>query len=668
MRSWRKKKVFLGRSVSVRLVPTRVLLGVKYLAARLILASLKVIIRGIGFAYVAQMQVLLYSTERTRDTVNSVASKRSCRRKLERHNTRRRRKSQDPKGAVYGEPQGELHNEDIACDDEEAGKDCQVVEKEALVESVDGNISTLRSAPNSQNLNSDSGVSVGTPKDGGKDDDSKISLSPSNCDNKSFYSSVCPTGRISFKLYDWNPAEFPRRLRLQIFEWLANMPVELEGYIRPGCTILTAFLAMPTFMWAKLFEDPLSYLHDFVIMPGKMLSKRSPMLIYMNNMIFHVMKDENSVMKVNMEGQAPRLHYVHPICFEAGKPIEFVACGSNMLQPKFRLLVSFAGKYLAYDYCVALPHCHTEGCSSSDHQLCKICISHIEPNVFGPAFIEVENQSGLSNFIPVIIGDEKICSEIKVMQQRFDASHPSNGSQCVVSEQRQMVFSEFILDIAWLLKKPSAESFLQFRSSSQIQRLHSLLNFLLHHELTAILDKVSQNLKIILDKIEISRVVYGISDSDMELLQKYMDWANNMLLKKAKKSDGLAFQWACTVEEGGSQRFSRSDVHSAAPFNSEDLESSSDGKSGVMENSSAVVRSEKVPLLSKEVVMDVNVIRGRPNKSCSLTLSNRIIKPRLTVFLIATVAVCLGVCAILLHPKQVSKLAVSIRRCLTEKL
>lgn len=30
-------------------------------------------------------------------------------------------------------------------------------------------------------------------------------------------SSQCPTGRISFKLYDWNPAEFPRRLRLQVF-------------------------------------------------------------------------------------------------------------------------------------------------------------------------------------------------------------------------------------------------------------------------------------------------------------------------------------------------------------------------------------------------------------------------------------------------------------------
>jgi len=30
------------------------------------------------------------------------------------------------------------------------------------------------------------------------------------------------------------------------------MPVELEGYIRPGCTILTVFIAMPQHMWDKV--------------------------------------------------------------------------------------------------------------------------------------------------------------------------------------------------------------------------------------------------------------------------------------------------------------------------------------------------------------------------------------------------------------------------------
>ncbi|KAF5941694.1 hypothetical protein HYC85_019336 [Camellia sinensis] len=168
------------------------------------------------------------------------------------------------------------------------------------------------------------------------------------------------------------------------------MPVELEGYIRPGCTILTMFISMPNFMWSKLHEDPVMYIPDLVGAPGKMLYGRGSLLVYLNNVIFRVMRDGTSVMQVKVEEQAPKLCYVHPTCFEAGKPMEFMACGINLLQPKFRFLVSFAGKYLAYDYCVP-PLCgDTEGVTANfNHQLLKIYIPHTEPDLFGPAFIEV---------------------------------------------------------------------------------------------------------------------------------------------------------------------------------------------------------------------------------------------------------------------------------------
>lgn len=52
--------------------------------------------------------------------------------------------------------------------------------------------------------------------------------------------------------------------------------------------------------------------------------------------------DGTSVMKVEVKMQAPKLHYVHPNCFEAGKPMEFVACGSNLLRPKFRCVVNLS--------------------------------------------------------------------------------------------------------------------------------------------------------------------------------------------------------------------------------------------------------------------------------------------------------------------------------------
>ncbi|GMP60348.1 hypothetical protein CsSME_00023250 [Camellia sinensis var. sinensis] len=150
------------------------------------------------------------------------------------------------------------------------------------------------------------------------------------------------------------------------------MPVELEGYIRPGCTILTLFISMPNFMWSKLHEDPVIYIHDFVGAPGKMLYGRGSLLVYLNNVIFCVMRDGTSVMQVKVEEQAPKLCYVYPTCFEAGKPMEFMACGINLLQPKVWLLVSFAGKCLAYDYCVPPLYGDTEGVTASfNHQLLR---------------------------------------------------------------------------------------------------------------------------------------------------------------------------------------------------------------------------------------------------------------------------------------------------------
>lgn len=42
------------------------------------------------------------------------------------------------------------------------------------------------------------------------------------------------------------------------------------------------------------------------------------------------------MLRMKLKEQGPKLHYTHPICFEAGKPMEFVVCGSNLLQPNLR--------------------------------------------------------------------------------------------------------------------------------------------------------------------------------------------------------------------------------------------------------------------------------------------------------------------------------------------
>ncbi|KAI9128840.1 hypothetical protein K1719_000323 [Acacia pycnantha] len=63
----------------------------------------------------------------------------------------------------------------------------------------------------------------------------------------------------------------------KIFQCLASMPDELEGYIRPGCTILTAFL--------------LEYYLQDIAAPRKMLFGRGTIFFNLNDMVFCILKE-----------------------------------------------------------------------------------------------------------------------------------------------------------------------------------------------------------------------------------------------------------------------------------------------------------------------------------------------------------------------------------------
>ncbi|KAL0434564.1 UNVERIFIED_CONTAM: Squamosa promoter-binding-like protein 7 [Sesamum latifolium] len=556
--------------------------------------------------------------------------KRSCRRKLERHNNRRRRKPNDSKEGMEKESQQTILVDDVSGDDD-TGKDgvcgsSQLEEREILLES-DGHVSTLCSALGSHNLQSDSVVSFPAFDETqiiGDRQNPRYKRSPSDCENKSTFSSVCPAGRISFKLYDWNPAEFPRRLRHQIFQWLASMPIELEGYIRPGCTILTAFIAMPKPVWLKLLAEPALCIKDLVASPGSMLSGRGAMHVYLNDMIFRVSEDASSVVKVKMKDRAPKLHYIYPTCFEAGRPMELVACGSYLLQPNFRFLISFAGRYLAYNICVS--SCYEKGdVKSSDHQLLKILVPQINMDLFGPAFIEVENQSGLSNFIPILVGDKDTCAEMEILQHKFDApvsslerkSSPS-PTACEAFASRQTQFSEFVLDVAWLLKKPVSE---QQLTSSHIQRFNCLLNFLIKKESYVVLERVFCSLKSAI--------------------------GNNMVT-----GDGNFYSHS-----------SQNDTVSVVPAANQVMQRMEENMLGLNVPSPSIDESLTLPLLKQEVIMDVNHQETLGNSSRWL-LMRTFSTSRLLIMAIAALGVCFSICSIALHPQRIDVIVTTIQRCL----
>ncbi|KAF6138672.1 hypothetical protein GIB67_009866 [Kingdonia uniflora] len=651
--------------------------------------------------------------------------KRSCRRKLERHNKRRRRKSTDSRDVGEKETQVDHSIEDIPCDGE-TGKDNLCVStniiEETCLDYEDGPVSPFCLLPPSQNIGSisvnkvTSSIASGDTQMEGQNNSKCITSL--FCDDKSAYSSACPTGRISFKLYDWNPAEFPRRLRHQIFQWLSSMPVELEGYIRPGCTILTIFISMPQLMWGKLSEDAVPYIHNLINAPESMLFERGSMVVNVNNMIYRVLKGGSCLTNVKMGVTAPRLHYVYPNYFEAGKPVEFIACGNNLLQPKFRFLVSFAGKYLAYDHCVSVYHGKTGSCytdkedtvQSCAHQLYKIYIPKTEPKLFGPAFVEawkslksskasfktvadvgepsikarkghqqnrgiplqafhsrrksksvrnlekqlwvdvlcvelqgdnhyrrcwVENESGLSNFIPVLFGDRPICSEMQKMQQRFD---------------KRASMSEILIDIAWLLEESKLEDILNLTTPMQIQRLNHLLSFLIENKFTVILERILQFRKILVVAENLHNSVFTkANDADIRLFEKYINQGRELAHL------GLLRAGRLQSKSGNSvllNNYSGNDMIYAVPSTIQDILMAKDVKQII----------ETAPLVNNEVVVNVNHVPQRPCRGIfqsTITCSRPFV-----LIVVASAALCFGVCATLLHPQKVGQFAISIRRCL----
>lgn len=148
---------------------------------------------------------------------------------------------------------------------------------------------------------------------------------------------------------------------------------------------------------------------------------------------------------------------------------------------------------------------------------------------------------------------------MKGLQQRFDESLCSEGLQCFpkdpsescqVSVSGQTAFSEFILDVAWLLREPASENIQQSLTSSHIQRFNCLLNFLIQNESTAILEKILLSLKVFMDNMDLSILVHGTPDIDLGLFYKYMDHAREILHRKLHSNGDLVLDSGNSVLKG----------------------------------------------------------------------------------------------------------------------
>lgn len=315
------------------------------------------------------------------------------------------------------------------------------------------------------------------------------------------------TGRMSFKLYDWNPGDFPRRLRHQIMEWLAQMPSDLEGYIRPGCTVLTVKTAIPSSAWVELERNLKSNLERLITGEGQNLFGIGRMLVQVKSHFAAV--DDGAVINVAhlQEMDGPFLFSVRPLCVDAERATRVVIRGCNFRLPASRILCSIGGEYIlqepinaAYvgaDCCVAEGPMEEEDViefsdsddevvtghqenqnvpSSSLRRKIEDSFSFMLPKINnyerGSAHLEIEHGVGCSNHRPLLVADKHICAEVntlaleiedasksesnRILQggERADLSMKVNAAKYAalqVRVQKEQEIANFLDDFGWVL-------------------------------------------------------------------------------------------------------------------------------------------------------------------------------------------------------------------------
>ncbi|KAL8481186.1 hypothetical protein ACS0TY_027101 [Phlomoides rotata] len=323
--------------------------------------------------------------------------------------------------------------------------------------------------------------------------DSQRLSPPQNSGNSGSTSSQSPstssgetqsrTDRIVFKLFGKDPSDFPLALRKQILDWLSNSPTDVESYIRPGCIILTIYIRMDKSSWDKLYSDLTSSLWrllnsstDSFWRTGWIYARVQHHVTFMYN--GQVVLDTPLPVK---NRQICKISSIKPIAVTVSEVVQFVVKGSNLSRSSTRLLCTLEGTYLIQQNCA-------EADSFIEHnEVQSFSFSCAIPNIIGRGFIEVEDHGLNSSFLPFIVAEKDVCSEICTLESIIEAANTTD------SDKNQAL--EFIHEMGWLLHKTR----LNMRLGGDVgafpfERFKWLIEFSVDHDWCAVVKKLLSSL------------------------------------------------------------------------------------------------------------------------------------------------------------------------------
>ncbi|XP_062191604.1 squamosa promoter-binding-like protein 15 isoform X2 [Phragmites australis] len=261
------------------------------------------------------------------------------------------------------------------------------------------------------------------------------------------------TGRIIFKLFGKEPGTIPGNLRGEIINWLKHSPTEMEGYIRPGCLVLSMYLSMPPIAWDELEENLLQRVNTLVQSSDLDFWRKGRFLVRTDTQLVSYKDGMTHLSKSWKTWNTPELTFVSPIAVVGGRKTSLVLKGRNLTIPGTQIHCTSTGKYISKEVlCSAYPGTIYDDSGVETFDLPG------EPHLsLGRCFIEVENRFRGNSF-PVIVANSSVCQELRNLEveledsQFHDVSSDDHVHDPRQSKPRDQVL-HFLNELGWLFQR-----------------------------------------------------------------------------------------------------------------------------------------------------------------------------------------------------------------------
>ncbi|CAA7040046.1 unnamed protein product [Microthlaspi erraticum] len=256
------------------------------------------------------------------------------------------------------------------------------------------------------------------------------------------------TGKIVFKLLDKDPSQLPGTLRTDIYNWLSSIPSEMESYIRPGCVVLSVYLAMSPAAWEQLEQNLLQRVGIMLQDPHSDFWRNTRFLVNTGRQLASHKNGKIRSTKSWRTWNSPELISVSPVAVVAGEETSLVLRGRSLTNDGISFRCTHMGSYMPMEVTGAA--CRQTIFEELNVNSFKVKNAH--PCFLGRCFIEVENGFRGDSF-PLIIASAAICKELNGLEEEF---HPK--SKDITEEQAHRPTSReevlcFLNELGWLFQK-----------------------------------------------------------------------------------------------------------------------------------------------------------------------------------------------------------------------